>query len=95
MTFNFSKQATLGQEGTQRLDQDVCIQSDEPEIQQHPNSAETKLPNGKQTISSIIAYVMKFLESSESERNEMDEKQLEILEKYSLQNADTNHITVN
>ena len=38
---------------------------------------------------------MKFLESSESERNEMDEKQLEILEKYSLQNADTNHITVN
>ena len=38
---------------------------------------------------------MKFLESSESERNEMDEKQLEILEQYSLKNADTNHITVN
>ena len=43
----------------------------------------------------MIAYVMKFLESSESERNEMDEKQLEILGQYSLQNADTNHITVN
>ena len=38
---------------------------------------------------------MKFLESSESERNEMDEKQLEILEQYSLQNADTSNITVN